>query len=539
LERDLGWAKRGAIRDAEFIGTLQSKLADTRDALEQAGQRAANTRRLSSEAMKPSVSTKDADNQTDSAMWKRFTLLSVTMEITKQAKEEAAQALAKPPTLEIATQTEEAVATKEEEETKPKKGAKKKRKQKGSSAMNKYQPSKTPKTPDQALSLIYDMWEKKLISDEVDDGKGIRRENMGRFMFEYLVGTYGLKKLADKNARDIVASITANEKKEEPHPRIQIFGVMVGVLKPELYCPKLADMILQILGRLIPLWKGIATFLFARKCGELLFSKIKIRSAMLGGNGRGERVKGKQKKSDPSPTAASDSDAPTVASNSDGQCACGHLLTNTKFCPECGTALLAKVGLQRKVTKENKKSKVTAETCKKSADCCVLVGLLEDLDQMDELDRMMDKIDLPVEEGGCYRAESKLRNADGEIVCIDFDLVLGVILDTFTKILLAERMALAEVAKEHDMNQDEGIELKEFVIFTSAIMPDHFTERQEVKLFTNMCQLFISDATDDDKVTYNELSLYCVSHGLYVSPGWKKIAKDYVVCNDVHCYSLK
>jgi hypothetical protein len=49
-----------------------------------------------------------------------------------------------------------------------------------------------------------------------------------------------------------------------------------------------------------------------------------------------------------------------------------------------------------------------------------------------------------------------------------------------------------------------------------------------VKLFNSMCTIFISDVHPEDTVTFQELSLFCVSHGLYVSPAWKKLAKDFV-----------
>ena len=40
-----------------------------------------------------------------------------------------------------------------------------------------------------------------LVADKVDDEKGNRRDNMGPFVIEYLVGVFGLKKLAEKTPR--------------------------------------------------------------------------------------------------------------------------------------------------------------------------------------------------------------------------------------------------------------------------------------------------------------------------------------------------
>jgi hypothetical protein len=306
------------------------------------------------------------------------------------------------------------------------------------------------------------MWEKKLVADEVDDQKGTRRDNMGPFVFEYLMGVFGLKKLAEKNAKDIVAALMLNEKQgAKANCRMRIFAIMTGVLKPELYSPKLADMVLQILGRLIPLWKSLSEFLDHRdSLGELLFSKTKIRAALMGGD---------------------------------------------------------------KYTHEAKKRNGGQDG---KHNCCMLVQLLQDLGMTEELDNMMETIMKPVGDGGCYR-DSELKDLEGGITCIDFDLVLMVLLNFYEMIVMAERAALEAVAIENDINHDDSIELDEFRVFTNAIMPGHYNERRVVKLFNNMCSIFVSDENSEDTVSYHELSLYCISHGLYVSPAWKKIAKDF------------
>jgi hypothetical protein len=158
---------------------------------------------------------------------------------------------------------------------------------------------------------------------------------------------------------------------------------------------------------------------------------------------------------------------------------------------------------------------------------------MQDLGHTDELNDMMVTIMKPVEEGGCRRTAIKDK-VDGQLCNIDFDLVVGVLLRCYETILGEERDALRAVAEKEDFDHDGEIHLGEFKVFVKAIMPGHHTNRQLVKLFNNMCTIFgDGDGGDDDDedehnhITYEELSLYCISHGLYVSPAWKKIAKDF------------
>jgi hypothetical protein len=477
--------KKKAIHDADFIKKLQAQLESLRGELDLARRAASQLemRRASTTAVKPTTS--DAQNQTDVALWKRFTLLTMG-----HAHGEEQPAPVNPEVVEVATQTVEAEAQKEgppppaAEMPKPKEKKTKKKSKSGSSPMTKYKGSKTPMAVNKVLAVIYDMWEKKLVADKIDDDKGNRRDNMGPYVFEYLMGVFGLKKLAEKNAKDIVAAIMLNEKQgEEANRRIQIFGVMTGILRPELYSPKLADIVLQIVGRLVPNWKAIGEYLDHRDFSELLFSKVAIRKALFGGDGRSEK-KAQSKEA--------------------------H----------------AKAEVRRLSMVEQEKGD---GKCRQKANCCMLVGLLQDLDLTKELDTMTETIMKPVEEGGCCRNDSAKKNSDGEMACVDADLMFTVVLKQYSGILQVERDALEAVAVQVDLNHDDSIELDEFRMFTSAIMPGHFDERRLVKLFNHMCHIFISDDHEDDTVTYYELSLYCVSHGLYVSPAWKKLAKDFIL----------
>jgi hypothetical protein len=232
--------------------------------------------------------------------------------------------------------------------------------------------------------------------------------------------------------------------------------------------------------------------LFKRGVGELMYSKNQIRSAILGGNGKGRALNTEEKEKRAS---LADVHAPLKRQNS-----------------------LADVN-----------------DCYKT-NCCILAGLLQDLGHTEELNNMMDTIMKPVKEGGCCQT-AITEKVNGQEVNIDFDLVVGVLLLCYEKILTEERDALKAIAEREDFDDDGEIHLDEFKSFVKRIMPDHHTERQLVKLFNHMCTVFGGDSgdggdDDDDEhthITYEELSLYCVSHGLYVSPAWKKIATDFVL----------
>ena len=93
---------------------------------------------------------------------------------------------------------------------------------------------------------------------------------------------FGLPKLANKNANDMVSAVLANEKRATPNSRIHLFGLMVGVINPGTFTPVIADICLHFLGRLLPKWKGINEFLDNRSVGKLLFSKKDVMQALLG-----------------------------------------------------------------------------------------------------------------------------------------------------------------------------------------------------------------------------------------------------------------
>jgi hypothetical protein len=238
-------------------------------------------------------------------------------------------------------------------------------------------------------------------------------------------------------------------------------------------------------------------YLFKRGEGELMYSKSQIRIAILGGNGKGGHVLTTEEKRAAEEKHASSADAHAP--------------------------------LKRQAS-------TLADTDCHKTNCCILAGLLQDLGHTEELNGMMDTIMQPVEEGGC-RQTAITEKVNGQLFNIDFDLVVGVLLLCYERILTEERDALKAIAQREDFDDDGEIHLDEFKSFVKTIMPDHHTERQLVKLFNHMCTVFggdgdSGDGDDDDEhthITYEELSLYCVSHGLYVSPAWKKIADDFVL----------
>jgi hypothetical protein len=180
------------------------------------------------------------------------------------------------------------------------------------------------------------------------------------------------------------------------------------------------------------------------------------------------------------------------------------------------------------------------------------------MDQTEELEEMVNIIMKPVEEGGCCRTEITAKGAGGEVTCpstlppfpllsllslrlpllltpllqvacIDFDLMFGVLLKSYGELLLGERDALVAAAMTNDKDGDGNIEPADFTAFVDVVMGEgHYTHKKTRKMYHHLYSMFVDENNPDDHISYGELSLYCVSHGIYVSPAWKKIATDFL-----------
>jgi hypothetical protein len=143
LQRELNSMKRKAEDDADLIAKLQAQLADLQGDLDKA-RRHADVQTVNNAAVPREVPTKDADTQTESAMWKRLAV------VTMHAHSEEQLVPVEKKMIDDATQTEEPVVEKEEaplQEERPKEKkekGKKNKKKRGSSPMTKYKGSKAP-----------------------------------------------------------------------------------------------------------------------------------------------------------------------------------------------------------------------------------------------------------------------------------------------------------------------------------------------------------------------------------------------------------
>lgn len=118
----------------------------------------------------------------------------------------------------------------------------------------------------QLKKFIYDFYEKKLAADQVDDEQNNDRDTMPNFVQEHLLSIYGVKKMAAVKLQTLVNSI---HQLQATCPRVFMFGRMTGAMGSPDYSPVVADLVLEILGRVYPNWSALSEILGNRDVGQL------------------------------------------------------------------------------------------------------------------------------------------------------------------------------------------------------------------------------------------------------------------------------
>ena len=92
-------------------------------------------------------------------------------------------------------------------------------------------------------TLIGEIYQKKCMSDKDHTRKG-RNLSTAEIIMHYFTQKYGLKRMAEEYIYSLVKSIRDQARNRN---RIQVFGVIVGVVKPEYYTPMLSDVVMEYL----------------------------------------------------------------------------------------------------------------------------------------------------------------------------------------------------------------------------------------------------------------------------------------------------
>ena len=97
------------------------------------------------------------------------------------------------------------------------------------------------------VHLIDKMYQAKISADEVDDRQKHRRESLPVFIKLFLITEFGLKSIADKNMKALVAGVHQFSREEEialgnisvnDRLRILVFGEMAGMGDGHYSCKK-------------------------------------------------------------------------------------------------------------------------------------------------------------------------------------------------------------------------------------------------------------------------------------------------------------
>ncbi|KAA0171887.1 hypothetical protein FNF28_00522 [Cafeteria roenbergensis] len=102
---------------------------------------------------------------------------------------------------------------------------------------------KTRLKAERAASLVYEVWAAKAREDTFDDSRGETRQPLGAYTRDYLLQKLGLASLADGALYGLVGAM---RKSGEGNVRLQRFGTMMGVLEPESFSPRRADVFLLL-----------------------------------------------------------------------------------------------------------------------------------------------------------------------------------------------------------------------------------------------------------------------------------------------------
>jgi len=96
---------------------------------------------------------------------------------------------------------------------------------------------------ERAASLVYEVWAAKAREDTFDDSRGEERQALGAYTRDYLLQKLGLASLADGALYGLVDALRRPGPKNQ---RLSMFGTMLGVLEPEAYSPRRADVFLHL-----------------------------------------------------------------------------------------------------------------------------------------------------------------------------------------------------------------------------------------------------------------------------------------------------
>lgn len=86
-----------------------------------------------------------------------------------------------------------------------------------------------------ALSLVYDAYEKKIKEDAFDDINGNERQTLPEYIQDFAMQKFGLPSLSEGYLYSLVGTIT---KLASSSRRLHRFGIMVGVIEGDHYSPR-------------------------------------------------------------------------------------------------------------------------------------------------------------------------------------------------------------------------------------------------------------------------------------------------------------
>ncbi len=98
-----------------------------------------------------------------------------------------------------------------------------------------------------SAKLIGEMYHKKMIADKDLSGSG-KRQSLCHCVLHYFTQKYGLRKMSEESIYGVVKTIRGAKNSA----RIALFGTMCGVLEQFKYAPSIADVVLEVLGLIVP-----------------------------------------------------------------------------------------------------------------------------------------------------------------------------------------------------------------------------------------------------------------------------------------------
>jgi hypothetical protein len=117
------------------------------------------------------------------------------------------------------------------------------------------------------LAMLFDIFQKKMIKDRFDDARRVPRTTMSAYLDTYLLATFGVKSLADTKKAKMRATIHSYH---ERNSRVRLMGVVLGFIDHEYFSPKLCDIVLDAIGRIIPKFGAVKEVFMNHEIGTLL-----------------------------------------------------------------------------------------------------------------------------------------------------------------------------------------------------------------------------------------------------------------------------